>query len=118
MLRIALVAPLVLIACRGSSVAQPGEAEKIEKLIAVVAGLDDAVFIRNGDEHTCAEAADHLRQKWDRSRDEIETAKDFIRIAASVSSMSGEPYLIRWKNGTEMRSADFLEAELAKLEKH
>jgi len=48
---------------------------------------------------------------------EIKTAKDFIDKAASVSSTSGKPYLIRVKGSKEVKSGDYLHAELKKLEK-
>ena len=97
------------------SAATMTETQKIEHLIGTVAKLRDAVFVRNGKEYDCKEAAEHMRRKWKWKEDEIETARDFIRIAASASSMSGKPYLIRFKDGREVKSADFLNAELDKL---
>jgi hypothetical protein len=35
---------------------------------------------------------------------------------ASVSSTTGKPYLIRFGNGREVKSSDYLLAELKKLE--
>jgi hypothetical protein len=92
------------------------ETEKIEALIGTVAQLHDAVFVRNGATHDARAAADHLRKKWNAQKSDIKTARDFIRLAGSVSSMSGKPYLIRFKDGHEVKSADFLSAELDKLE--
>ena len=93
------------------------ETEKIEHLISTVAALKDAVFVRNDKEYDGEAAADHMRRKWKWKADEIRTARDFIRIAASVSSTTGKPYLIRFKDGREVTSGDFLNAELEKLEK-
>jgi hypothetical protein len=93
------------------------EKEKIEHLIAVVEGLKDAVFVRNGEEYDGKAAADHMRTKWKWKEDEIATARDFIRIAASVSSTTGKPYLIRFKDGREVTSGEFLNAELERSEK-
>jgi hypothetical protein len=92
------------------------EAEKIRSLIATVRGLRGATFIRNGAEHDCDSAADHMQRKWKAGRGEIKTARDFIRLAASKSSRSGEPYRIRFKDGTETTSEAFLTEELDKLE--
>lgn len=92
------------------------EAEKIEALIGIIEKLDGAVFIRNGKEHDCREAAKHLRDKWAWKRKKIRTCRDFIRIAASGSSVSGKPYWIRFKDGRQVRNGEFLSAELAKLE--
>lgn len=92
------------------------EEQKIKSLIAAVRELKDATFIRNGDEHDCAAAAEHMQRKWKAGRKQIKTARDFIRLAASASSRSGEPYRIRFKDGTERTSEEFLTAELDKLE--
>jgi hypothetical protein len=92
------------------------EKEKIEALIKHVEGLSDAVFIRNGSEYDAKTAAKFLRGKWDREPD-IKTAKEFIDKLASASSTSGKPYLIRFKDGKEVKSGDYLKAELARIEK-
>ncbi|HWL95462.1 MAG TPA: DUF5329 family protein [Phycisphaerae bacterium] len=92
------------------------ENQKIEKLISHVEKLQNAVFVRNGDEHTCVEAAKHMRDKWKWKRSEIRTARDFIRVAASKSSMTGRPYLIRFKNGSEKKSGEYLLRVLKQIE--
>ncbi len=92
------------------------EREKIERLIAHVEGLDGAVFIRNDTEHDCREAAEHMRSKWNWKEDEIASAADFIRVAATGSSVSGSPYYIRFSDGRRLKSADYLLQQLARLE--
>ena len=94
----------------------PSEEQKIEALIKTVEELKDATFIRNGKEHDCREAAKHMRDKWQHGRDQIKTALDFIDKAASRSSVSGKPYLIRFKDGREIESATFLRDQLKKVE--
>ena len=42
------------------------EPQKIEALITSVEQLKGAVFIRNGSEYSGAQAAHHLRMKWER----------------------------------------------------
>jgi hypothetical protein len=91
--------------------------EKIEALIKHVEGLKDAKFVRNDTEYDARTAAKFLRGKWRASEAEIKTAQDFIDKAASVSSTSGKPYLIRFKDGKEIKSGDYLRAELKKLDK-
>ena len=92
------------------------EAQKVEHLIDHVAGLKGAVFLRNGGEHTPAEAAEHLRTKWQRARDQAPTARDFIEGAANRSSLSGEAYRIRLSDGRIVLSRDLLMAELERIE--
>lgn len=93
------------------------EQQKIESLIQHVATLPDAKFVRNNKEYDAATAAKFLRGKWDAHAAEIKTARDFIDKAASVSSTTGKPYLIRFKDGKDVKSSEYLRAELKKLEK-
>jgi len=92
------------------------EAQKIEKLILYVANLQDAVFVRNGDEHKAKDAAAHLRMKKEKAGSRIKTAKDFIDKVAAKSSFSGKPYQIRWKNGKLQDVGEILTEELQKME--
>jgi hypothetical protein len=92
------------------------EKEKIEALIKHVGALGDAVFIRNGSDYDAATAARFLRGKWEKDPD-VRTAKDFIARVASVSSTSGKAYLIRFKDGREVKSGEYLTKELEKIEK-
>ena len=95
--------------------AQFTEPEKIERLIQYVAGRKDAVFIRNGAEHTCAEAAEHMRGKLRSAGASIKTARDFIEQAASRSSLSGQPYRVRLAD-REIAARDLLLEELGRIE--
>ena len=92
------------------------ERQKIERLIKHVGSLDDAVFIRNDADHSCDEAAGHMRDKWKWKKQEISTARDFIRIAATKSTVSGKPYLIRFKDGREVMCGAYLLGELDRIE--
>jgi|SRR5688572_11338178 len=89
---------------------------KIESLIKQVGGLKNAKFIRNGSTYEVATAVRFLRSKWDANADDVKTARDFIDKVASISGTSGKPYLIRFNDGREIRSRDYLLAELQKLE--
>ena len=93
------------------------EKQKIEALLKHVEDMRDAKMVRNDREYDAKTAARFLRGKWEANEAEIKTAKDFIEKAASVSSTTGRPYLIRFKDGKEMKSGDYLLAELEKLEK-
>jgi hypothetical protein len=97
----------------GAGLAEP---QKIERLIAYVAGLEGAVFVRNGREHPPAEAADHMRTKWKAAGGRTGTARQFVEAAATQSSLTGEPYLVRFKDGGERPAAELLNAELNRLE--
>lgn len=92
------------------------EAQKIDRLISYVKNLEGAVFIRNGSEHTTAEAAAHMQLKREKGAKYARTAEDFIRNLASKSSFSGKPYYIRFKDGRTLAAAEVLRKELQRLE--
>jgi len=92
------------------------EQQKIEALIHQVENLSDAVFIRNNKAYNAKTAAMFLRRKWEATLDDIKTAQDFIAKVASVSSTSGQPYRIRFKDGHEVLSGEYLSTALKKLE--
>lgn len=96
--------------------AGPGETQKIQSLISAVEHLQEAVFIRNGKEYAPAEAAKHMRDKWRWKQDDITTAEDFIRVAATQSSVTGKPYVIRYADGREVPAGQFLQQELDRLD--
>jgi hypothetical protein len=57
-----------------------------------------------------------MRDKWNAQKSKVKTAEDFIEYCASRSSVSGKPYLIRFKDGREIESGAFLREELKKLQ--
>ena len=92
------------------------EKQKIETLIKQVANLKDVKFVRNGSAYNADSAAVFLRRKWEANASEVKTARDFIDKVASFLGTSGKPYLIRFKDGEEIQSRDFLAALLKKLD--
>lgn len=92
------------------------EEQKIEKLIAYIEN-SNAKFIRNGSEYIAKEAAEHIRMKRRKAGTKIKTAKDFIDHIASKSYMSGEPYQMKFSNGSIKNTRDILYHELKKIEK-
>ena len=118
-LRQACIVVLVLLCgvANGFSAGIPAEEKrKIETLIAQVQTLKDATFIRNGSEYDAKVAARFLRGKWSSNESEIKTAQDFIAKAATSSSTSGKPYMIRFKDSREVACAEYLRGELKKLD--
>jgi hypothetical protein len=95
----------------------PVETARIEYLLAIVASMHDAQFIRNGTSYDSAAAVRHLRLKLRAAGSRIKTAEDFINYCASASSVSGRPYEIRFSDGRVVRSADFLRGKLREFDK-
>jgi hypothetical protein len=77
----------------------------------------DATFIRNGKEHTPQEAVEHVRAKYEHFKAQIKTPDDFIRLAATKSLMTGQPYLIRTRDGKEMSFSAWLTNALQEHQK-
>jgi hypothetical protein len=97
-----LLAIILLSAFTGKIVAGDSLEQTINYLLDYV-GKSDATFIRNGQKHTPEEAANHIKAKYEHFKNEIKTPEDFIRLAASKSLLTGEPYLVRAPDGKEMR---------------
>jgi len=75
----------------------------------------DCIFIRNGSRHDPRhdpkDAVKHIEKKYNYLKKRIKKTEDFIKGAATKSSISGKPYMIIC-NGKEMKTADWLAAEL------
>jgi len=72
-------------------------------------------FVRNGTPYPAAEAADHLAMKYNRVKDHIATAEDFIEKVASKSSVTGQPYIIEGNDGSEVLANAWLHEELDRM---
>jgi len=81
--------------------------QTVDYLLNYVAG-SECVFIRNGQEHDAKKASSHMKRKYNHFRDEIKTPEDFIRLAGTMSTRSGKPYMVRFKSGKEMPCAEWL----------
>jgi len=92
------------------------ESQKVQQLIDWVRHLEGATFIRNGEEYNCQQAADHLQSKWEKHKDQVKTAEEFIDALASKSGMSGEDYLIRFADGKTVKSGEALHQQLQRIE--
>ena len=73
-----------------------------------------ATFIRNGQSHTPAEAVSHIKAKYEHFKADIKTPEDFIRLAASKSLLTGQPYLVRTVDSKEMHLDAWLSDALRK----
>jgi hypothetical protein len=91
--------------------AAAGPEEEIAHLMRTIEE-SACVFTRNGKEHTGIKALEHIRAKYDYVKRKVKRAEDFIEYAATKSSMTGRPYLVRCGED-EMATADWLKAELA-----
>lgn len=121
LLRVFLSLPILFCAALAAFPAPAGglpaeEAGRIEALIAAVAAMTDAAFIRNGRAYDSAAAAEFLMRKWQAQASQVASVEDFIERVGSASSTTGQPYLVRFGDGREIPCAVFLRDELARLQ--
>ena len=112
-LLLALLVHLTL-AATAAHAAPMGEKEKIDALIHRVEMRDDLQFIRLGSTHSASEAAQMLRTKLFYAGSRVKTVDDFIDHVASAT-MSGSTYYVRFPDGKQVTSAEFLRAELKRI---
>jgi len=97
------------------SIAQPsaGAAQEIDHMLAYVEA-SGCGFFRNGSWYDAKRALDHLRVKYDYLKSGIASSEEFIERAATKSSLSGQPYLVRCGAGEPVASGAWLMNELAR----
>ena len=88
------------------------ETDKIEALLTTVERTD-AVFLRGEKEIDGRTTAKQMRNRWHWQTSSIKSARDFIRVMASLG---GQQYRVRLRDGSEMKAADYLASELDKIE--
>ena len=111
---LALLCLLSIASTAGASeAADPATLADIEYLLDRVEH-SEFVFIRNGNEHSGAEAARHMRRKYEYflEKGDIVTVEDFIDLAGTKSLMTGRQYLVRLSDDTVVPTADWLRGEL------
>ena len=89
---------------------------EIDGLIAAL-GRSGCDFQRNGSWHPAQKAEEHLRRKYDylRRRGKVATAEQFIALAATRSSVSGQTYRVRCPGKPATDSAGWLQGRLRQL---
>ncbi|ACB75126.1 DUF5329 family protein [Opitutus terrae] len=106
---------LLLFLLAGTAVLSAAPRDEIEGLLCYLRKADGAVFIRNGHEHTPLEAETHLRLKWEKQGNRISSAEQFIALCGSRSSITGERYRIRFKDGQLRYTDEVLTEQLQRL---
>ena len=94
----------------GNPLFAASNSDEIEHLLSFVA-QSGCIFERNGNQYDPVEAREHIQRKYNHIRDRISTTEDFIRYAASESSISGKKYHATC-NGETITSGDWLSKEL------
>ena len=103
----------------GPAWAGPTPAPVRAEINALMGRLESAgcQFYRNGDWHNGAEAKSHLLRKLDSIEGQTTVTKteQFIELAASRSSTSGQPYQVKCGASAPVPSATWLGSQLQNL---
>lgn len=70
-------------------------------------------FERNGTVYDSKEARSHIERKYNYVKSHVDESEDFIKYAATESSMSGKKYQVTC-NGNKQASSAWLQDELSK----
>lgn len=86
---------------------------EVENLLDFV-GMSGCHFLRNGSWHDSKAAEAHLRYKYNAIASRINSAEEFIKKAATKSSLSGQAYAVRCGDGPMISSSQWLLDVLAR----
>lgn len=111
--RLYLAAVVFILAALIPATAGAGAEEEISHLLGYIEH-SGCTFIRNGKEHTAPEARQHIENKYSYVKRRVKSAEDFIRYAATGSSISGSAYRVSCE-GRKMPTAVWLEEELRRF---
>jgi hypothetical protein len=114
-----LLATILLVVASPWSLAasQPGSQPEdldttVQYLITYVKD-SDVTFERNSGRYTAREAAEHINNKYRHFKDDIDTPEKFIELCATGSLVTGRPYFIITRQGEQLPSGEWLNAELS-----
>ena len=103
---------LLLLFALSNPVSAASTNDEIEHLLNFVAD-SGCTFERNGSNYDSVEARAHIQRKYNHIKNKINNTEDFIKYAASKSSMSGRKYHATC-SGQTITSEDWLTQELAR----
>jgi hypothetical protein len=115
LLRLILAAPFIAWAVLIPAPGHGGMEQEIDHLLNFIEE-SGCMFIRNSKEYKATEARDHIENKYAYIKRWVKKTEDFIKYAATKSSMTGKSYLIRC-NGRDRPSAEWLQDELNRIRK-
>lgn len=110
--------PLVLILA--SSILMAGAAyadvpvaqrQEVDRLLAFIAN-SGCVINRNGTDYSPEKGVEHINNKYDYFRDDINSSEEFIELTATKSTMSGKYYEVKCPGSERMTTHAWLLSEL------
>ena len=98
------------------SMADESRAEDLDRTIAYLlqhVARSNLIFIRNGVMYSPREAEEHMRRKYEYFKKKIQTPEDFIRLCASMSTVTGRPYQVKLPDGRVLRTDQWMLSALS-----
>lgn len=112
-------AATLLLLVFGAAFAQAVPATASREIGQLFSALENSrcEFNRNGSWYDGHKAAEHLHMKYDylARKGQVASAESFITLAATKSSMSGRPYLVRCGTAQPVESKDWFLGKLREL---
>ena len=99
-----------------ASIADESRAEELDRTISYLlqhVARSNLIFIRNGVMHSPREAEEHMRRKYEYFKKKIQTPEDFIRLCASMSTVTGNPYQVKLPDGRVLRTDQWMLSALS-----
>lgn len=110
---------ILIASLSATAVTQPLSSSTSREVTALFSVLEHShcQFNRNGRWYNAERASDHLHQKYDylMRKHLVTTTESFIDLAASQSSFSGRPYLVRCANQPIVTSKAWFTTQLMRL---
>jgi len=114
MKRLLLFVLTVIFALAGNAASlSPAARAEIDALLSRLEA-SSCTFNRNGTWYPATEAKSHLlrKLKYLEDRGAVQSAEQFIELAASSSSTTGQPYLVKCGSGAPVQSGTWLLSQL------
>ena len=111
-----LIQFVFIYSCLGSAVFADVPAAQMHEVNHLFAFIKNSACIinRNGTDYPAEKSLQHIKKKYDYFRDEIKSTEDFIALAASKSTMSGEHYRVTCPGEKTVNTQTWLLSELKK----
>ncbi len=87
--------------------------QEVEHLLAFIKN-SGCILDRNGTDYPAKKGLQHIKKKYDYFRDDIKNTEDFIALAATKSTMSGEYYKVKCTGKKIVTTQHWLLSELKK----
>lgn len=112
-LLVAVLTCAVIATTAAAAPLSPGARTEIDALMSKLEA-SGCEFNRNGSWYPATEAKSHLLRKLKYLEDKgmVPSTEKFIELAASASSVTGQPYLVRCSHGVPVQSGTWLLTQL------